>query len=171
MEQKRPAGNLRTIASEAAAARPPSAGPGDPVPLAARGRAAKGIRMGSVLGLFLVALLASLLSFPPPAMAAAEPVTVQLEPFTTHLEGPSGWATLKAVIGLEVDDQAAADGLGGKIPDIEIAIIVILSSQSVQDLSTDEGKERLLGQILERVNSLAPGDKVRSAKYLEFSLE
>jgi flagellar basal body-associated protein FliL len=131
---------------------------------------------GLFLGAVLAAFLAAFLAAPPPALAAEAPAapsgpfTVRLEPFTTDIEGPSGSWSLKVVIGLEVEDQAGADELGRRLPDIEGGILGLIAGQPVRDLSTAEGKARLLEQILGRVNSLMTDRKALSAKYLEFNL-
>jgi flagellar FliL protein len=105
------------------------------------------------------------------AAVPAGPITVKLDPFTTNLNEPSGRRFLKVVIGLEVDDQAGADELERKLPDIQDSILILLSSQSIQDISTVDGKERLRSQILNRTNSFMTDHKVRKVKYAEFIIQ
>jgi flagellar FliL protein len=99
------------------------------------------------------------------------PITVDLKPFTTNLNDPSGRRFLKVTIGMEVDDQAGADELQRMLPDIQDSVLILLSSQSVDDIGTVDGKERLRSQILSRTNSFMKEHKVRKIKYSEFIIQ
>ena len=99
------------------------------------------------------------------------PMTVELKPFTTNLNEPSGRRFLKVTMGMEVDDQAGSDELNRVMPDVQDSILILLSSQSVEDISTVDGKERLRSQILLRTNSFMKENKVRKVKYSEFIIQ
>ncbi|MDR2455170.1 MAG: flagellar basal body-associated FliL family protein [Deltaproteobacteria bacterium] len=105
----------------------------------------------------------------PPAPVG--PITVELKPFTTNLNEPSGRRFLKVTIGMEVDDQAASDELNRMMPDIQDSVLILLSSQSVEDIGTVDGKERLRSQILLRTNSFMRDHKVKKIKYSEFIIQ
>jgi flagellar FliL protein len=105
----------------------------------------------------------------PPAPAG--PITVELKPFTTNLNEPSGRRFLKVTIGMEVDDQAASDELNRMMPDIQDSVLILLSSQSAEDIGTVDGKERLRSQILLRTNSFMRDHKVKKVKYSEFIIQ
>jgi flagellar FliL protein len=57
------------------------------------------------------------------------------------------------------------------LPDIQDSVLIPLSSQSVQDISSVDGKERLRSQILNRCNSFMTDHKVRKVKYSEFIIQ
>jgi flagellar FliL protein len=99
------------------------------------------------------------------------PLTVELKPFTTNLNEPSGRRFLKVTLGMEVDNQEAADELNKKMPDVQDSVLMLLSSQSSEDISGVDGKERLRSQILNRTNSLMVKNKVKKVKYLEFIVQ
>ncbi|MDR2422591.1 MAG: flagellar basal body-associated FliL family protein [Deltaproteobacteria bacterium] len=111
----------------------------------------------------------------PPAegAAAAEtgPITVELKPFTTNLNEPSGRRFLKVAVGLEVENQEAADELNRKMSDIQDSILILLSSQSIEDIQSVDGKERLRGQILNRTNGFMTKNKVKKVKYSDFVIQ
>ncbi|MDR3204443.1 MAG: flagellar basal body-associated FliL family protein [Deltaproteobacteria bacterium] len=105
------------------------------------------------------------------AEAVEGPRTVALKPFTTNLNEPSGRRFLKVTLGLEVESQAAEDELNKMLPDIQDAILILLSSQSTEDISTVDGKERLRSQIQNRCNSFLTNNKVKKVKYSEFIIQ
>jgi flagellar FliL protein len=105
------------------------------------------------------------------ALVQEGPITVELKPFTTNLNEPSGRRFLKVTMGMEVDNQEAADELNRKMPDIQDTILILLSSQSTEDIATVDGKERLRSQILNRTNVIMTKNKVRKVKYSEFIIQ
>ncbi|MDR1608968.1 MAG: flagellar basal body-associated FliL family protein [Deltaproteobacteria bacterium] len=107
----------------------------------------------------------------PAVPATAGPTTVELKPFTTNLNEPSGRRFLKVTIGLEVDNQEAVDELNKKMSDIQDSVLILLSSQSIEDISSVDGKERLRGQILNRVNGFMANNKVKKVKYSDFIVQ
>ncbi|MDR1871615.1 MAG: flagellar basal body-associated FliL family protein [Deltaproteobacteria bacterium] len=111
-----------------------------------------------------------------PAEGAAAPVdtgpiTVEMKPFTTNLNEPSGRRFLKVTIGLEVENQEAADELNKKMSDIQDSVLILLSSQAIEDISTVDGKERLRSQILNRTNGYMTKFKVKKVKYSDFVIQ
>ncbi|MDR1545268.1 MAG: flagellar basal body-associated FliL family protein [Deltaproteobacteria bacterium] len=105
------------------------------------------------------------------AAAADGPRTVNLKSFTTNLNEPTGRRFLKVTLGMEVDNQAAEDELNQLMPDIQDNILMLLSSQSAEDVMSVDGKERLKSQILNRTNALMTKSKVRKVKYSEFIVQ
>ncbi|MDR1658002.1 MAG: flagellar basal body-associated FliL family protein [Deltaproteobacteria bacterium] len=99
------------------------------------------------------------------------PITVELKPFTTNLNDQSGRRFLKVTMGMEVENQEAADELNKMMPDIQDSILILLSSQSVDDIASVDGKERLRSQILNRTNSFMAHYKVKKVKYSEFIIQ
>jgi flagellar basal body-associated protein FliL len=55
--------------------------------------------------------------------------------------------------------------------DIKDSILILLSSQSPEDIGNVEGKERLRSQILNRTNNYMSKNKVRKVKYSEFIIQ
>ncbi|MDR0549697.1 MAG: flagellar basal body-associated FliL family protein [Deltaproteobacteria bacterium] len=105
------------------------------------------------------------------APVEAGPVTVELKPFTTNLNEPSGRRYLNVTVALEVDNQEAVDEVNKKMSDIQDSVLILLSSQSVEDISSIDGKERLRSQILNRINGFMTKNKVKKVKYLSFVIQ
>jgi flagellar FliL protein len=105
------------------------------------------------------------------ALVPEGPVIVDLKTFTTNLNEPSGRRFLKVTLSMEVDDQEAADELKRKMSDVMDVILMLLSSQSADDISSPDGKERLRSQILNRTNNIMTKSKVRKVKYSEFIIQ
>jgi flagellar FliL protein len=72
---------------------------------------------------------------------------------------------------MEVETQDGADELNRMMSDIQDSILMLLSSQSVEDISTMDGKERLRSQILNRTNNFMSKNKVRKVKYSDFVIQ
>jgi flagellar FliL protein len=105
------------------------------------------------------------------AVVAEGPITVELKPFTTNLNEPSGRRFLKVTVGMEVDNQEGADELNRKMSDIQDSILILLSSQSIEDIANVDGKERLRSQILNRTNNYMVKNKVKKVKYSDFVIQ
>jgi flagellar FliL protein len=99
------------------------------------------------------------------------PQTVELKPFTTNLNDSSGRRFLKVSLSVEVDNQAAVDELNKMMPDIQDRILMLLSSQSMESISTVDGKERLRSQILREANTFMANNKIKKVKYSEFIIQ
>ncbi|MDR2350905.1 MAG: flagellar basal body-associated FliL family protein [Deltaproteobacteria bacterium] len=105
------------------------------------------------------------------AAADLGPVVVKLDPFTTNLNEPSGRRYLKLTLSMEVDNQEAADDLNRKMDLIKNDILMLLSSQSMSDISDLDGKLRLQSQILNRANNHMQTFKVRKVLFSEFVIQ
>jgi flagellar FliL protein len=105
------------------------------------------------------------------AAAALGPRTVKLDPFTTNLNEPSGRRYLKLTLSMEVDNQDAANELTSVMDIVKNDILMLLSSQSVDDISSMDGKLRLQNQILNRANNAMKNHKVRRVFYSEFVIQ
>ncbi|MDR2460683.1 MAG: flagellar basal body-associated FliL family protein [Deltaproteobacteria bacterium] len=105
------------------------------------------------------------------AAAAAGPVIVRLDPFTTNLNESSGRRFLKVTMSMEVENQEAADELTRVMPDVQDTILLLLSSQTVDSISSMDGKERLRSMILNRTNAYMKEYKVKKVQYSEFVIQ
>jgi flagellar FliL protein len=105
------------------------------------------------------------------AAAAMGPIVVKLDPFTTNLNDSSGRRYLKLTLSLEVDDQDAANELTSVMDIVKNDILMLLSSQSADDISSMDGKIRLQNQILNRANNVMKNHKVRRVLYSEFVIQ
>jgi flagellar FliL protein len=99
------------------------------------------------------------------------PQTVVLDPFTTNINDGTGRRFLKVSLSLEVADQAGADELKKMMPNIQDKILMLLSSQTMESISTLEGKERLRSQILREANTFMHASKISKVNYSQFIIQ
>ncbi|MDR1678063.1 MAG: flagellar basal body-associated FliL family protein [Deltaproteobacteria bacterium] len=99
------------------------------------------------------------------------PQIIPLDPFTTNINDGTGRRFLKVSLSLEVEDQAAADELKKMMPKIQDKILMLLSSQSMESISTTEGKERLRSQIMREANIFMGKYKIRKVNYSQFIIQ
>lgn len=104
---------------------------------------------------FWVMLLTSLLFFTIPAHAeegSAPPPYAKLETFTVNLTGLSQY--LQVDISLKVADPKITESIKAWNPVIRHELLLLLSSQSAQDISTLAGKQKVTGQIKTAINKV-----------------
>jgi flagellar FliL protein len=75
-----------------------------------------------------------------------------LEPFTVNLLSESGRRYLKAEVNLEMSTANLQAELTSKMPVIRDTVITVLSSKTVEEISTARGKERLKEELIEQLN-------------------
>jgi flagellar FliL protein len=77
---------------------------------------------------------------------------VKLETFTVNLQGLTQY--LQVDMSLKVADPKLADSIKGWNPIIRHELILVLSSQSGQELATLAGKQKVMGLIKAAVNKV-----------------
>jgi flagellar FliL protein len=105
------------------------------------------------------------------APAYEGPVIVKLDPFTTNLNPSGGRAFIKLTLSFEVDGQAQADQVNGRMDDIRDAVIMYLMGVSVDDISDPGGVARLKERILSRVNAIFPDRPVRKINITDIAIQ
>ncbi|MDA8086548.1 MAG: flagellar basal body-associated FliL family protein [Nitrospiraceae bacterium] len=100
---------------------------------------------------------------------AEKSVLVPMEPFILNLSDPGRF--LKLTMQLEVEDQADAPLIDGLKAQIRDAVITLISSKSVDDLSTAEGKMQLKDDLVLRVNQVAGKPVVKNVYFTEFIMQ
>ncbi|MCS6897852.1 MAG: flagellar basal body-associated FliL family protein [Nitrospira sp.] len=103
--------------------------------------------------------------------ASAPGVMVDLDPFIVNLADAPEIRYLKIVIKLEADNEAAANELKARIPQVRDTILVLLSSKDANSVRTAQGKFQLRDEITQRVNGLLPRPGVRGAYFTEFVVQ
>ncbi len=92
-----------------------------------------------------------------------------MDPFILNLSDPGRF--LKLSMQLEVDDQADVPMIEGNKPQIKDAVITLISSKSVDDLSTAEGKMQLKDDLVLRVNQVVGKPVVKNIYFTEFIMQ
>jgi len=78
---------------------------------------------------------------------------------------------LKLRVELETSDAMMREELDARLPQVRDALIVLLSSKQLSDITDFEGKALLKEDILERVNDLLETGSVRSILFTEFVVQ
>lgn len=96
---------------------------------------------------------------------------VALDPFIVNLLGEDASRYLKVRIALEAETPALRTELAERTSHVRDGILSVLSSHDVVDVTSVEGKTLLKHDILERVNALLRGGRVRSVLFTEFVVQ
>ncbi len=94
-----------------------------------------------------------------------------LDPFVVNLTDGQGTRYLKAVVQLEMDNEALAGEIDSKMPQIRDEIIMLLSSKSFDDLSSTPGKRALKRGMVESVNKYLSTGKVVNVFFSDFVIQ
>lgn len=84
----------------------------------------------------------------PAAQPKKPPAFVTLEPFVVNLRGVDSDHYLQLGVVLEVTEAEVVDAVKQQMPRIRNGILLLLSSKTVPELSTVEGKQALMEQIV-----------------------
>lgn len=94
-----------------------------------------------------------------------------LESFTVNLLSESGRRYLKCEINLEMGGKELSPELEEKKPVFRDIIIRILSSKSLEEISTAKGKEKLKEQIVNEINLRLKDGKVKNVYFTDFVVQ
>jgi len=94
-----------------------------------------------------------------------------LEPLVVNVTGDGYNRFLKLRVELEAGDVALKQEIEARLPQVRDAMIVLLSSKQLSDITDFEGKALLKEDILERVNDLLETGDVKSVLFTEFVVQ
>lgn len=88
------------------------------------------------------------------AWASEDPKTLQhsfydLEPVVVNLAAPDTDRYLQVTFAFEVDGQGTLDNIKSYLPIIRSRALMVLSTKTVEDVSSLEGKNMLMAQLLD----------------------
>jgi flagellar protein FliL len=100
-------------------------------------------------------------------------IAFPLEPFIVNLMDRSGLGRryLKVAIVLELDGEAGKQRVEAHSPELKDTILLLLSSQFFEDISTVEGKLELKQALISRVNQVLGDAVVRRIYFTEFVVQ
>ena len=117
-------------------------------------------------------------STPPPeekkAQEPPEPEVgpfLQLDPFIVNLADPTGHRYLRAKITLEFRNDEAYQKANERIPQINDAIIMVLSSKTVEEMLSPEGKLELRLELIRKLNDLLGANSVKNIYFTQFVVQ
>ena len=104
------------------------------------------------------------------------PVFVTLERFTVNLPSTDGVDHYLMIgVDIKVEDQKIVEAVKSHMPEIRNGLLLLLSSRTVEGLSTLEGKKKLSADIVKQVNEplhLKEGEKAAvDALFSEFVIQ
>jgi flagellar FliL protein len=94
-----------------------------------------------------------------------------LETFIVNLNSSDGQHYLKATMSLELNDEATVKEVTERNAQLRDAIIILLSSKTVEEVTKLEGKEMLKREVVSRVNSFLTQGKAKRVYFTEFVVQ
>ncbi len=98
-------------------------------------------------------------------------VMYPMDPFVVNLADPKARHFVKATIILELANDDVKEEADKLLPKIRNDIILLLSSQTLEDVITMEGKIRLRDAIMARVTRILGEDSVRNVYFSSFVVQ
>lgn len=103
------------------------------------------------------------------ASSKAKTVLVPLDPFVLNLAEQGRF--LKMTMQLELNDQALQPTVTTKMPQLRDVTITLVSSKSVESVSSPEGKFQLKDELLLRANQVMGKDAFKNLYFTEFIMQ
>lgn len=94
-----------------------------------------------------------------------------LDSFTVNLKSDAGRRYLKATISLELSGEEVSLELDSKSPVIRDRIIRILTSKTLEEVSSKKGKQKLSDQIQDTMNAIISDGQVQGIYFTEFVIQ
>jgi flagellar FliL protein len=94
-----------------------------------------------------------------------------LDTFTVNLKSDSGRRYLKVTMSLELEGDELSVELDAKSPVLRDRIIRILSSKTLEEISSKKGKQKVSEQIMDSLNSMLSDGKIRGIYFTEFVIQ
>lgn len=94
-----------------------------------------------------------------------------LDTFTVNLKSDAGRRYLKATISLELNGEELSLELDNKSPVIRDRIIRILTSKTLEEISSKKGKKKVSEQIIDTLNAMIVDGNVKGIYFTEFVIQ
>ncbi len=94
-----------------------------------------------------------------------------LDTFVVNLNDPGGKRYLKTNIELEYLPEAVGTELAHRLPQIRDLILLLLSSKSLEDIQTVDGKIALRRELIQRINQVLTSGKIRNLYFTQFVIQ
>ncbi len=98
-------------------------------------------------------------------------VMMELTPFIVNLADPKARRYLKTTITLELRNDAAKERAEQLLPRIRNDIILLLSSHTMEDIITMEGKIRLRDEMIARINRILGENRLKNIYFSQFVVQ
>jgi len=94
-----------------------------------------------------------------------------LDTFTVNLKSDAGRRYLKATMQLELEGEELSLELDAKSPVLRDRIIRILSSKTLEEISSKKGKSKVSEQIVNTLNDMIADGEIRAIYFTEFVIQ
>ena len=94
-----------------------------------------------------------------------------LDTFTVNLKSDSGRRFLKCTISLELEGEELSMELDSKSAVLRDRIIRILTSKTLEEVSSKKGKAKLTQQIIDALNAMITDGRIKGLYFTEFVIQ
>lgn len=94
-----------------------------------------------------------------------------LDTFTVNLKSDSGRRYLKVTMSLELDGEELSIELDAKSAVLRDRIIRILTSKTLEEISSKKGKAKVTNQIMDILNSMIVDGRIKGIYFTEFVIQ
>jgi flagellar FliL protein len=94
-----------------------------------------------------------------------------LDTFTVNLKSDSGRRYLKVTLSLELEGEELSLELDAKTAVLRDRIIRILSSKTLEEISSKKGKQKVSQQIMDTLNSMISDGQIKGIYFTEFVIQ
>ena len=94
-----------------------------------------------------------------------------LDTFTVNLKSDAGRRYLKVTMSLELQGEELSLELDAKTPVIRDRVIRILSSKTLEEISSKKGKSKVSSQIMDTLNAIISDGQIQGIYFTEFVIQ
>lgn len=94
-----------------------------------------------------------------------------LDTFTVNLKSDAGRRYLKVTMSLELEGAELSLELDAKSPVIRDRVIRILTSKTLEEISSKKGKQKVSNQIMDTLNAMITDGTIRGIYFTEFVIQ
>lgn len=98
-------------------------------------------------------------------------VLYPLDTFTVNLKSDAGRRYLKVTMSLELEGEELSLELDNKSPVLRDKIIRILTSKTLEEISSKKGKQKVSQQIMDTLNDMISDGQIRGIYFTEFVIQ
>jgi len=96
---------------------------------------------------------------------------LEMDTFIVNLLSENGRRYLKVKVNLELEDEELQEEIATKIPVLRDIIIRIASSKTLEEISTEKGKEKFKDQIVSEINYNLKDGKINNVFFTDFVIQ
>jgi flagellar FliL protein len=94
-----------------------------------------------------------------------------LDTFTVNLKSDAGRRYLKVTMSLELEGEELSLELDNKSPVLRDRVIRILTSKSLEEISSKKGKQKISEQIMDTLNAMISDGRIKGIYFTEFVVQ